>query len=84
MEKTKLELADIEGMIESETSMKMGAKTTVLLATLKNGFEVIATSGCVDPANYNHELGVATARKRLIDKIWELEGYNLQTKLAAR
>ncbi len=64
------------------TDTKLGAKTTVVHATLPNGFEITETSGCVDPANYNHDLGVAVCKRRLVDRVWQLEGYRLQCELA--
>lgn len=64
------------------THTKMGDKTTVVHATLPNGFELVETSGCVDPKNYNHDLGVAVCKRRLVDKVWLLEGYRLQSALA--
>jgi hypothetical protein len=79
--KNKLTEEDILNTIISEESVKLGEKTTVVLLKLKNGFEVVGKSGCVDPANYNHEIGVGVARKRAIDQIWFLEGYLLQESL---
>lgn len=61
---------------------KMGNKTTVVVCILPNGFEVVESSGCVDPANYNHELGVSTCKRRIVDRVWQLEGYRLQSVLA--
>lgn len=81
--KNALTETDIEAAIEHEESHKIGEKTTVVLLRLRNGFEVIGTSGCVDPKNYNHEIGVGYARKRALDKVWELEGYKLQSLLTA-
>lgn len=62
---------------------KLGEKTTVVHLTLPNGWEMVETSGCVDPANYNHDLGVATCMRRLVDRVWQIEGYRLQCQLAA-
>lgn len=59
------------------TDTKLGAKTTVVCCKLPNGFELIESSGCVDPANYDHALGVSTCKRRLVDKLWMLEGYAL-------
>lgn len=78
--KTTVTEADVMAMIESEEIMKIGAKTTCCVLTLQNGFEVVGTSACVDPANYNEEIGATYARKRAMDKVWELEGYRLQCK----
>lgn len=62
-------------------SVKMGTKTTVLLCTLPNGFEIAESSACVDPKNYLHELGMRVCRDRIINRIWQLEGYRLQTEV---
>lgn len=66
------------------SATKMGEKTTVVCATLPNGFEVIESSGCVDASNYDHALGVETCKRRIVDKIWLLEGYRLQCELHNR
>ena len=65
------------------TDMRMGDKTTVVCCKLPNGFEVIESSGCVDPVNYNHDMGVSICRERIINKIWMLEGYALASAIAA-
>lgn len=74
----------IDALAESCTwsDTKLGEKMTVVCCRLPNGFEVVESSGCVDPANYNHELGVAVCRRRIIDRLWHLEGYRLQCELA--
>lgn len=77
----KVTLEYIESQIVSQEDWKIGLKTTIILLTLKNGFEVIGKSGCVDPANYNHEIGVKIARERAIDQLWFLEGYALQERI---
>lgn len=60
------------------TAIKMGEKTTVLLLRLPNGFEVVESSGCVDPANYDHDMGTKICMERIRSKVWMLEGYRLQ------
>jgi hypothetical protein len=59
---------------------KMGEKSTIVCVTLPNGFVIVQSSSCVDPANYDHELGKKICMQRVEDKVWELEGYLLQTK----
>lgn len=56
---------------------KYGDKTTILKATLPNGFVVVESSSCVDPKNFNMSIGEQICMKKLEDKIWELEGYKL-------
>lgn len=60
---------------------KYGDKTTILKATLPNGFVVVESSSCVDPKNFNMSIGEQICMKKLEDKIWELEGYKLQNEL---
>lgn len=54
---------------------------TVCILTMANGFKVIGTSACVDPANFNAELGRELAYKDAFNKLWPLEGYLLAEKL---
>jgi hypothetical protein len=57
-------------------------KTTVVTAKLPNGFVIVESSSCVDPANYDVQLGIDICLERIKNKVWELEGYVLQTKLS--
>lgn len=62
-------------------SKKMGTKTCVMVCTLPDGFEICESSACVDPKNYNQELGEKYCRERIKNRLWELEGYLLQHSL---
>lgn len=63
---------------------KMGEKTTVVMATLPNGFIIVESSSCVDPANFDEVIGYEICRERILNKIWELEGYCLQKEVSER
>ena len=65
------------------TVAKLGEKTTVVHMTLPNGFELVESSSCVDSANYDGRIGEDICKRRLIDKVWMLEGYRLQCDIAA-
>jgi len=54
---------------------KMGKKTVVVALTLKNGFEIIESASCVDPNNYDENIGKELCLKRIKEKLWELEAY---------
>jgi hypothetical protein len=60
------------------TDTKLGEKTTVVCLKLPNGFEVVESSGCVDPANYDHAMGRKICLERIVGRVWQLEGYRLQ------
>ena len=53
-------------------------KCTVVVAKLENGFILVESSACVDPANYDPELGEDICRAKIKERLWELEGYALQ------
>lgn len=82
--KNKITKEDID-LILAKTYIKVeqyGDKTTVLMATLPNGFVIVESSSCVDPANFDMKIGEQICMQKLEDKIWELEGYKLQSKLS--
>ena len=68
----------VDDFIAETRDSKAGDKTTVVTLILQNGFEITETSSCVDPKNYNHELGVENATRRATDKVWLLLGFLLQ------
>lgn len=57
---------------------KIGVKTTVCLLTLGNGFEIVGTSACVDPAAFNSDIGNHFALVDAIHKLDELAGFYRQ------
>lgn len=77
----KLTEEDIKHVIVRKEYTRIGEKTTICLLTLENGFEVIGTSACVNPEDFDYETGKKFALERAMDKVWELEGYRLQWRL---
>jgi hypothetical protein len=71
----------LESLIQHQSFARLGLKTTICFIILSNGFEIVGTSACVDPANFNQEIGEKIARDDAINKLWSLEGYLLQQKL---
>lgn len=56
-------------------------KCTLVVCMLPNGFIITESSACVSPENYDVEMGTEICFKKIVDKIWELEGYNLQNEV---
>lgn len=56
-------------------------KCTIVACKLPNGFVIVESSSCVDPDNYDEDMGVDICMKNIEKKLWELEGYLLQNKL---
>lgn len=69
--------AMVDDFIVGYESAKWGDSTTVVQARLRNGFTVVESSACVDPANYDHEYGVAICKERIKPRVWELLGFLL-------
>lgn len=55
-------------------------KQCVVVALLENGFTLVGESACVDPDNYDEEIGLEIAIKDIEKQLWMLEGYLLQNK----
>lgn len=53
-------------------------KCTVVTAQLENGFILVEASACVDPANYDQDMGESICKEHMRSRLWELEGYALQ------
>jgi hypothetical protein len=56
-------------------------KCTLMVVELPNGFILTESSACVDPENYDEKLGYEICLERIANKLWELEGYVLQSKV---
>lgn len=53
---------------------------TYVTVRMKNGFTLRESTTCVDPDNYNEEIGKQICLERIEDKIWFLLGYSLQDR----
>ncbi|MCE5199068.1 hypothetical protein LLG39_08835 [bacterium] len=69
---------DITRFFDKFESQKMGEKTLVTQATMINGFSMVTDASCVDPKNYDEEIGSKICLERLRNKTWELMGFVLQ------
>lgn len=75
---TRVTLADMEARIASTEFMVIpGSTVTICHITLDNGYSVRGESACVDPANFDKEIGERIAREQAINKLWPLFGFLL-------
>ncbi len=63
------------------TAMEFDKPVTYVTVRMKNGFTLRESTTCVDPANYDEEIGKQICLEKIEDKIWFLLGYNLQNKI---
>ncbi|MEO1399693.1 MAG: Gp49 family protein [Cyanobacteria bacterium J06635_1] len=68
----------VDAFIKSVEYQTIGEKNTVVRAVLVNGFEIIESSACVDPKNYDEILGLQLCLNKIKQKVWLLLGFTLQ------
>ena len=56
-------------------------KCTVVVCQLPSGFVIVESSSCVDPKNYDEQMGVEICMNRIKDRVFEMEAYKLQSDL---
>lgn len=80
--KNKLTNEDIDAIQEqcAEQVWEPSPDITVVAWNLPNGFTISDQSGCVDPKNYDREIGVGICREHLRNKLWELYGFVLKER----
>ena len=61
------------------TVEEFGKPTTYVTVQMKNGFTIRESTTCVDPNNYNEEIGKEICLKKI--QIWFLLGYQLQEEI---
>lgn len=74
----------IDALLDSAESQEhiFWGKEMVISYRLQNGFTVLGRAACVDPANFVDAIGRQFCREDAANKLWELEGYRLQLRLA--
>lgn len=83
MKKNTVTPEQIEDIIANSEikAYKLFDKTSVVACKLPNGFVIVESSSCVDPANFDEVLGYEICMQRIRNKVWELEGYDLQKEV---
>jgi hypothetical protein len=77
----KVNLTEMMAKIKDTTyTLLPNGRTTICQVTLENGFTVEGSSACVVKEEYNQALGEKYSFEKVIDKMWELEGYLLAEK----
>lgn len=56
-------------------------KELVVSYRLPSGFTVTGRGACIDPANFDLEVGRRVAREDAANQLWQLEGYLKQNEL---
>ena len=56
-------------------------KCTIVALQLPNGFVLVESSGAVDKKGYSEEIGAEMCYSKIVDRLWEMEGYLLASKI---
>lgn len=80
MSEVKVTEEQVENFIVNYDVSTIKDKTTLVVATLKNGFVITESSSCVDPANYDEAVGAEICKEKIKDQVWHLLGFDLQQK----
>lgn len=57
-----------------------GGTMTICVLTMKNGFQVIGESACVDPKDFDEKIGRQIAYDRAFGEVWKLVGFKTMEK----
>ncbi|MFN6572407.1 Gp49 family protein [Dendronalium sp. ChiSLP03b] len=77
---TPEQIASLLDSAETQEHVFWG-KELVVSFKLPSGFTICGRGACVDPANFNIEIGRKVAREDAENQLWQLEGYLLQNRL---
>jgi len=71
---------DIDKLIAESTQQRQvfWGKEMVISFSLASGFTVTGRSACIDPANFDEEIGVYLCENDAKSQLWQLEGYRKQ------
>lgn len=73
----KVTEASIQARIKSVEYFHISLTVTICNITMVNGFSIRGESACVDPRNFDADIGKTYAYKDAMSKVWAFEGYIL-------
>lgn len=77
----KIQESELEELIKDERYLVEGTMTIAILE-IAGGFQLVGTSACLNPDDFNDTLGRQIARQKAFDRLWELEGYHRMREAA--
>ena len=78
---TKEEVMENMQDVICKTATEFNKPVTYVTVRMKNGFTLRESTTCVDPANYDEEVGKQICLEKIEDKVWFLLGYTLQDRV---
>ena len=68
----------VDGFINEITSSQLDEKTTLVKCKTLTGFTQYEVSSCVDPINFDMQIGTDICKKRIRNTLWQCLGFVLQ------
>ena len=78
----KVTKASITDKIADVKFLQFDETTIICGITMKNGYGVRGESACVDPRNFDMEIGKGLAYEHAFNELWHLEGYLLAEQMS--
>lgn len=75
---SKISQEDVDAFLLPPEASQVDPKTTLVKQDSLSGFVQYEVSSCVDPANYDQEMGTSICVGRIINRTWSLLGFVLQ------
>lgn len=69
---------DVLRFIRDIDAQTINDKTALVDSKLITNYNIVETSSCVDPKNYDLELGKKYATEKVVNKVWDYLGFVLQ------
>lgn len=74
---TKLTPEYLHSLIKSTGYFQLeGTTTTICALETTSGFIIVGKSACLNPDDFNEDIGKEIAFNDAFDKLWDLEGYH--------
>jgi hypothetical protein len=68
----------VDGFIGQVNTKQFDEKTSITVAETITGFKQYEVSSCVDPKNFDLQIGGGIGEKRIKDTMWKCLGFVLQ------
>lgn len=75
MKLKKIEPYELEEQVKSTTFFVDGT-LTIAVVTLHNGMKLVGHSACINPDDYDQEIGENIARANAVNQLWPLMAYH--------
>ena len=74
----KITEEDVCNLVEFSNVHKTGETTAVITAKIVTGFEIVTTSSCVNPEDYDNDLGHKYGLKKVWPALYDFLGFIVQ------